>query len=115
MNEPNRALRNNLPREQKLKLLKLASLRHAARTGELWSGNEPKKIELTGPNGGSISVEVKSITHRVIDPVGNDITDAVLVQEPDEARDARTDGGVRTPREPSAATKPADAVRVRVI
>ena len=106
MNEPNRALRNNRPREQKLKLLKLASLRHAARTGELWSGNDPKKIELTGPNGGPIDVSVTRITRRVIDMEGRDITDAVLVQ------DVTTPAGTEATADKPAA-KPASVVRVR--
>ena len=92
MDESTRMSRHQLPREQKLKLLKLASLRHAARTGELWQGENPKRLELSGPNGGPIDVNVTKITRRVIDVDSKDIMDAVIVQEQTEqpvSKDAR--------------------------
>lgn len=81
MNANDRLVRLNLPRDQKLRLLKLASLRHAARTGELWQGDNPRRLELSGPNGGPIELNVTKITSRVIDTDYKDITDEV-VQEP---------------------------------
>jgi hypothetical protein len=82
--------RHNLPREQKLKLLKLASLRHAARTGELWQGENPKRMELSGPNGGPINVNVTKITSRVIDSDYTDITDVVVQQQAEEPEQKTT-------------------------
>lgn len=108
--DENRITRRELPREQKLKLLKLASLRHLARTGELWQGNDPKRIELSGPNGGPIDVNVTKITRRVINMDGKDITDAVLVDVSPVPTDAKT-----VPDKPldKSSEKASDIVRVR--
>ena len=102
MNANDRLVRLNLPRDQKLRLLKLASLRHAARTGELWQGDNPRRLELSGPNGGPIELNVTKITSRVIDTDYKDITDViqeastVVHPEADAAKSTSTTIKVRT-------------------